>query len=107
MSGASELKYRLHSAFVAQLMKGASSASLEILHQLHGWRKVFGSDNNYIMINNPLILDSERLANAVNCTLAECDSWLSEEEKKKKEQQREKIQREEVALARRGRFYVL
>lgn len=107
MSNGSELKYRLHSAFIEQRMLGAESVSLEVMHQVHGWRRVCSADNTFIMINNPLTLEPSRLESAVQHTLAECDSWPSEEEKRLKNKLREARNREEIALARRGRFYIL
>lgn len=107
MSGTGELKYRLHSAFIAQLMQGNDCVSLEVLHHTHGWRKVCDTDHSFIMINNPLTLDYGRLCGAIIHTLAECDSWPSEEEKRIKNNLRQAKNREEIALARRGRFYIL
>lgn len=99
------LRPRLHSAFVALAGSFANiKAHLLVRHRLHGWLKVCDAEQRYPIIDNPLLLDCPHLWQAVIHTLAEADSWPSDEEKLRRKLERQMKRRAEIAEARRNRF---
>ena len=104
----SALKHRLHSAFIEFLQThDACCAVLYVHHHTQGWCQVFDYSSRYQIINNPLTLDYQNLIFAVIHTLAQCDSWPTEEEKRRIREKRLTKEHDETAQARRSLFRVL
>ncbi|MFD1215923.1 hypothetical protein [Microbulbifer celer] len=107
-AGSENLRSQLHSAFIQLAAKGGDvKATLMVHHQLHGWLKVCDSDQRYPIITNPLQLDFSNLWQSVIYTLAEADSWPSDEEKLRRKLERQMRRRAETAAARRSRFHIV
>ncbi|WP_288132187.1 hypothetical protein [Microbulbifer sp.] len=107
-AGPDNLRSQLHSAFIQLAAKGGDvKATLMVHHQLHGWLKVCDSDQRYPIITNPLQLDFSNLWQSVIYTLAEADSWPSDEEKLRRNLERQMRRRAETAAARRSRFHIV
>lgn len=108
LASADNLRPRLHSAFISLAMHCASTrATLLVRHTLHGWLQVCDAEQRYPIISNPLLLDCNHLWQAVLHTLAEADSWPTDEEKRRRKLEREIKRRAEIAEARRKRFYLV
>lgn len=102
------LRPRLHSAFVSLASNSVNTkATLLVRHKLHGWLKVCDAEQRYPIIGNPLLLDYTLLWQAVIHTLAEADSWPSDEEKLRRKLERQMKRRAEIAEARRRNFYIV
>ncbi|MCW8126710.1 hypothetical protein [Microbulbifer halophilus] len=105
LAGADNLRPRLHSAFITLSADSAGTkAILLVRHTLHGWLQVCDEEQRYPIISNPLLLNCDHLWRAVLHTLAEADSWPSDEEKRRRKLEREIKRRAEIAEARRRTF---
>lgn len=108
MAGSGNLRSQLHAAFIRLAALGGNvRAKLMVHHHRHGWLQVCDTEQRYPIIQNPLKLDCRRLWLAVLYTLAEADSWPSDEEKRRKKLERQIQRRAEAAAARRKRFHVV
>ena len=108
MAGCGNLRSQLHSAFIRLATLGGNvRAKLMVYHQRHGWLQVCNTEQRYPIIQNPLKLDCRRLWLSVLYTLAEADSWPTDEEKRRKKLERQIRRRAETAAARRKRFHIV
>ena len=99
---------RLHTVFVrlsGQVRQ--PKATLEIKHSVHGWLKICDAEHRYPIIDNPLLACSKKLWAAAQYTLAEGDTWPSEEQKRHLKLERQAKQRAEEADRRRRRFKMI
>jgi len=105
MASRDSFRSRLQSAFILLAQRSRQGkAILEVKHNIHGWLKVCDSEQRYPIIQNPLLLDYSHLWQAIECTLAEGDSWPTEAEKQRLKLERQVKQRAEEAELRRRRF---
>lgn len=108
IAGTENFRTQLHSAFINLAAKKSNTrATLLVQHQLHGWLQVCDQENSYPIIHNPLILDCGQLWQAVIHTLAEADTWPTDEEKRRRKLEREMKRRAEKARALRRYFHVV
>ncbi|VAW67646.1 hypothetical protein MNBD_GAMMA09-1477 [hydrothermal vent metagenome] len=97
-----ELKYRLHTAFVEFVETyGLHCAVLYVKHPTLGWRQVLDSNKRYPIINNPLKLNYQQLIFATTHTLKQADSQRIENKNQLIEG------REHTAMTRRHSFYIV
>ncbi|WP_226664707.1 hypothetical protein [Microbulbifer aggregans] len=108
MAGAQSFRTQLHSAFINLAAKNSNTrATLLVHHPLHGWLQVCDQENRYPIIHNPLLLDCGQLWQSVIHTLAEADTWPTDEEKRRRKLEREMKRREEKAKALRRFFHIV
>lgn len=101
------LRRRLSSAFWD--MKRSTSikqAVLEVYHPVHGWNQVYIHHRSPI-IDNPFVLDFALMRQAILATLAECDSWPTEEQKAQRRALLLSKERDVMAKQRRKQFTVV
>ncbi|WP_406828377.1 hypothetical protein [Microbulbifer sp. ARAS458-1] len=107
-AGRSNLRARIHEAFIRlSAFSSGTRATIHVSHPRHGWLKVCDEAQRYPIIQNPLSLNPTRIWQAIGHTLAEADSWPSDEEKARIKLERQMRRRAEIASARRNRFRVI
>ena len=107
-AGRSNLRTRIHEAFIRlSALTSGIKATIHVHHPRHGWLKVCDAQQRYPIIQNPLKLNATRIWLAVAHTLAEADSWPSDEEKARIKLERQMRRRAEIAAARRSRFHII
>ncbi|MCQ3828725.1 hypothetical protein HXX02_04660 [Microbulbifer elongatus] len=107
-AGRSNLRARIHEAFIRlSALSSGTRATIHVRHPRHGWLKVCDAEQRYPIIQNPLRLNPARLWQAIGHTLAEADSWPTDEEKARIKLERQMRRRAEIASARRNRFRVI
>lgn len=104
----SQLKARLNTAYILfRHQNGLQNALLYVHHSTHGWCQVCYPDNAYPIINNPLALDNQKLTMAVNHTLAQADTFLTDEQKQQRKTQALQRERNMNTQISRGRFHIV
>ena len=103
----SDLRLQLSQAFREfKQERPNAGAVLEVYHAVHGWNRVC-LGHQYPIINNPFNLNFIMLRRGIRDTLAQCDTWPTEEQKAQHKMELLANERDELAQQRRKAFSVV
>jgi len=104
----SQLKYRLHSAYITFNHKHQLNKTLLYIHHpVQGWCQVCDTKNCYPTISNPLKLDYNKLIMAILHTLAQTNQLPNAKQKQQRKEKALQVERNINAQIQRRYFYIV